>query len=135
MRKWMTLGGGAAVAIIIVYALAEILASNADLVRGVGAGVVVLAVAFGSFAIKRRAQSVTQSREADSFERQVATQAQARVFLDTIIVAAVAMLVSLFTTWPATTLLAAVIAVSVLDFWIRYGLALRNGDTASGETE
>lgn len=94
---------------------------------------VIMGGALGAFALKRRAERENRTNEDDSFERHMAVQVQARVFLDTLFLTVI--VGCLFLIFPRQMnpgwVVLAIAVVSLIDFWVRFTVAKRVGSSTS----
>jgi len=88
---------------------------------------IVVAAAFGAYAIRRRQEIRDRSAEADSVERTFSIRARADAMVDGLIMGLVVGVVLLFTHGTLAGLLVfAVVTATAIDFSVRYAVLLRS---------
>ncbi|MBW4032489.1 MAG: hypothetical protein HIU88_07465 [Acidobacteria bacterium] len=96
------------------------------------APLIVVAGGLGAYAIKRRREAHTRSSEHDSVERSLAERARSATMIDGLILGLAAGAIALFAHGlPAALWIFVAVACTVIDFWVRYAVLLRQARSES----
>lgn len=118
------------VALVATFVWLGAVPQDQRLAPSIATGIVVFSAIFSVVFMRKRSEKASLSAAEHSFEREQAVKAQARTFIDALVLGVLVLAILLVFQVQALSwlLLLAYMAVLIADFFIRFRLQLRAGD-------